>query len=251
MNKKINIALPIADFLKFFLHIHKLNDILINNISGYSKRVDTIVRTDLLLKKYEPDKYTSTEEEIRDKYKESMDAVNKEISEEFYSVKNSELIMLYSRFESAITEVVYLIFQTSSYSKLPDIENSKLNLLEILKMKKSEQRIFIADLYIQQKTTGIKYGFNRFEAILEPLLGKSNIKKETQDLIFRFAQIRNILVHKNGVVDKQFKMLFSNSKQSVGKKIVITDQIMNSCIQSIIEYSSEIIDRLNVLKKSN
>lgn len=248
MNKEINIALPLADFLEFFLHIHQLNGILINNISNYSNKIDVIVKTEGILKKYKPETYSSTEEEIRSKHKEHLEAAHKEISEDFYSIKNSELIMLYSRFESAITEVIYLIFNSSSYNELPNIDNSKLNILDVLKMEKSEQKVFIADLYIQQKTTGVKYGYNRFEAILEPLIGKSNLKKETQDSIFRFAQIRNLLTHKNGVVDKQFKALLSNSKQYIGKRIIIDDEIMSLCISSIIEYSSEIIDRLNKLK---
>lgn len=251
MKSETNLAKPIADFLRFFLHIHQLNSIFVFTLARYEKQIDAMANAMKVINKVSPDKKHETEENFRTRYKENIDAANKEVSEKFYSVKISELILLYSRLESAIEEVVYLYFLKSEYQKMPAIENIKINLIDILSMKKRDQKIQMADIFIQQRTLGQKYGFYRFESIIEPIFGKSSIDENIKHSIYLFAQIRNLLVHKNGIVDKQFKELFKNHRQIIGEKIKIDDQMMESCISAVVTYASDIIDRIKKKASNN
>jgi len=246
MKKDIKLMHPIADFLKYFLHIHQLNDIFIFTLSKYEKQIDSLVNANRVINEVENDEAFDSIK-YKEKFSENIEAANKEVSDNYFSVKSSELVLLYSRFESAISEVIYLFFQKTNYKLLPSLDNTKTNLLDLLNMNKKDQKEYLADIYIQQKTLGIKYGFNRFEVILEPLFGKSNIEDEIKQHIYLFAQIRNLLIHKNGIIDKQFKNIIKNSKQVIGKKIQLDNKLMNYCISAIVKYAAEMINRIKTI----
>lgn len=245
MNQKISLKKPLVDFIEYYLHIHILNTMFANSITSYEKRLEASINAKKVLRKHQPEKEFQTEEEIKHKNKELIDAVKKEIKEDYYSVKSAELILLYSRFESAITDVVYMYFQKCDASELPRIDSVKYNINDLFRMNKKDQMLLIADLYIQQKTTGIRYGFNRFEATLEPILGLSKTNKNIKTEIFKFSQIRNLLIHKNGVVDKKFKDLFKDAEQKIGSKISISNITMENCVDSIMTYAEDILDRID------
>ncbi len=236
---------PLIDFLEYFIHIHVINSIFENSIEFYEKRLENSIKSGKLLQKVRPENNYPTEEEVNEKNKETIIAVKKEIDEDYFSIKSAELILLYSRFESAITEVIYLYFRACKYSKIPNINNIKYNINDFLMLSKKDQKIFVADLYILQNTTNIRYGFNRFESILKPIFGESKVEKNIKKEIFKFAQIRNLLIHKNGVVDKNFKSLFKDTKQRIGNKINISNSIMENCIRSVIDYTEDIMKRID------
>lgn len=244
MKEKPNLAQPIIDFMHFFIHIHQLNGVFAHSIEFYEKRIEALINANKVLSKYAPEEEWESEDEVKEKQKKIIKAVRKEIADNFYSVKTGELILLYSRFEAAITEVVYVFFQTTKAAAYPDVDNAKSNLKVFMALNARNQKTYIADLYIQQKSANIKYGFQRFEAILEPLFGKSVIDERIKNDIFKFAQLRNLLIHKNGIVDSQFKNIFKESKCVLGKRLNITANLMNLCINSIVVYADEIVERI-------
>ncbi len=144
--------------------------------------------------------------------------------------------------------MVHIHFENKDYRNIKEIENIKVNAVSFIKLSKKDQITFIAEQYLISSTQSIKYGFNRFEAVLKPILGQSKLIKKHQDSIFRFAQVRNLLVHKNGIIDKPFKQLFTSPKYKLNQKINIDNELMKEFYDCTIAYSSDIIDRLNLTK---
>lgn len=127
MIRKIND--PILDFLHFFLHLHKLNSFLIHSISRYEKLSSTMIEAQELISRMRPESEGNTDINVQKQDEKLKDVILKEISEDYYTLKSSEVILIYSRLESAITETVHLFFQDYEYKNLKEIENLRLTLL--------------------------------------------------------------------------------------------------------------------------
>lgn len=234
---------PLVDFLRFFLHLHKLNSYIISSISSYEKLNDSLNNAKKLINKIENKEEEKDGESERIQL-ELKDTIAKEIAENFYTLKTSEIILIYSRLESAISETVYLVFKSLDITKISEIESVKINAIAYLKMTKSERDIFLADQYMIQMAQSNKYGFNRFESILKPIFGPSKLEKRHRDSLFKFAQVRNLLVHKNGVIDKQFKELYTNKKYKLNQQINIEFVMLEEFYSASLSYADDILDRV-------
>lgn len=118
-----------------------------------------------------------------------------------------------------------------------------------MRLTKRNQVNYLSEQYIISSTQSIKYGFNRFEGILKPLIGHSKLSKKHQDTLFKFAQVRNLLIHKNGIIDNQFKQLYKAHNFKVNQKINIDKLMLKDFYDCTIAYSSDILDRLAIKMK--
>jgi hypothetical protein len=226
------------------MHIHRLNHIFIDTVSRYEDRIEGVIKATKVLQKYDTDKQYESDEEIKKKHAELIETAQKEISEDFYSMKSAELILNYSRFESAVNESLYSYFGLCDIAELPSVVSNKMDLSTLLKMNADEQRQYVADIYIQRNSAGIRYGFKRFESIIEPIFGSSTSTIDIRDEIFKFAQIRNLIIHRNGIVDQQFADLFGEAEQKVGQRIDLSREILHDCYHGLMGYADDILDRI-------
>lgn len=237
---------PMVDFLEFFLHLHKLNYFLINSITRYEHLHEKMIEAKKLISRMTEKPEHQVDPKMEKQENEIKEAIRKEINDGYYTLKSSEIILIYSRLEAAITETVHLLFHDYEYKDLKEIENIKVNALNFMKLSKREQINYLSEQYIVCNTQSIKYGFNRFEAILKPLIGPSKLIKNHQDVLFKFAQVRNLLIHKNGIIDNNFKTVFKSNKYKVNSKIKIDQLMLNNFYDCTLAYSEDILDRLTI-----
>src|SRR4051812_11391280 len=125
MNKEVK--KPLIEFLKFFLHLHKLSGMLVHSLANYEKLSQAMANAERVLAKVAPEKTIKSSIDRVEWQKENLETVRKEISENFYTLKSSEVILIYSRLESAISETIYLIFKHADLTKLKEMESVKIN----------------------------------------------------------------------------------------------------------------------------
>ncbi len=173
-------------------------------------------------------------------------AAKNEMQNGYMTLMSNQLISTYSRFESAIYDVVLSYFKNIEPGKLPEIYDKATDLADFLRQSEEDQIAHLSSTYIKQKKQNNEYGFHQFEAILEPLLGKSTLHKEHKENFHAFAQTRNLLLHKNGIVDLQFKQKipYPHIKAELGKKIKIDYTLLELYIKAMVEYSVDITVRV-------
>jgi hypothetical protein len=235
---------PMIQLLSDLAHYSRLYSIQVANLTVYNEYMERTIQSANYIAK------SKAKIDIEKQFLEDeLRLVKQEIKSGYYTIHSTELILGYSRLESAIDELIRLFFKTEDYSKFPDIDPVKINPIDFARKSKQFQRDYLAEHYISQASAGQLYGFQRFEAILSPIFGKSNLKEDSRKLIVMLSQIRNICVHKNGIIDSRCQKLLGLSEKAKNKRIVLSELLMESLMNSLLEYCVDINDRIIAHKK--
>jgi hypothetical protein len=88
-------------------------------------------------------------------------------------------------------------------------------------------------------------GIGRFEHVFEEVGLGGGVHATQRKILYEFSQVRNLIVHKNGVVDSKFRAACPWIKLKEGKSFIVTRKRYVRYRDSAIEYLTEIIDRYN------
>lgn len=153
-------------------------------------------------------------------------------------------IMLYSYLEGAIKQLIILFLRINDLVQIKEVENLKITFSEYLSLSDLEKYDYLFALYEKSITSGIQYGMTRLENLLSPLGLSGKVNPSLTQGIFELAQIRNSILHRGGVADKQ---LVSNCPwlgYSIGDTVKITRKSYESYYSSICRVAVLLIVRL-------
>jgi hypothetical protein len=237
---------PVIDFLKNIVSLYHLSNIHRSTISNFEEMLNAATEARKLMSENKTIKIEELSKPQIESNEVRLKIVRSEIASNYYTINSSVMILTYSLLEYAVSDFVCLYFEQSKIESLPPLQPFKTDIKEFAMLSKLQQRNFLAEVYINQSSEGIKYGFKRFESVLKPILGPSTISISSQTEIFKFSQLRNLLIHKNGIIDKQYLELTKLPRKLINSKINLVDEVTRPMMEAIIDYSGDIINRIKI-----
>jgi hypothetical protein len=176
---------------------------------------------------------------------EALTILNSEEKNGYSFLLAQATITAYSYLEAAIKSLVVGHF--SNQEQLT--ENEALKAVQVpfaafRTWSEEEQYEYVFQQYERVVGAGLKGGIKRFECLLEPI-GLSGPRGEAVDEgIYELAQVRQLLLHKNGVVDKKFAEACPWFSSQLGRKLAITPEMFDNYNHAVMEYIATLIKRI-------
>ncbi len=167
--------------------------------------VDILEKATKVLGKRSLYKNLETFEDAKRSAKKSEDFAREEIQHGFSYLFGLAAIKLWSILENLIDQLVL------QYLKEPLIHQDKELIskikgpvVEFIKASADEQAEFLAGELKNLVKSALSIGVGKFESILKPLGLGGGVPDEVRKAFVELVEVRNILVHRNGIVDKKF-----------------------------------------------
>jgi hypothetical protein len=110
-------------------------------------------------------------------------------------------------------------------------------------LTQEERYHYIAELLEAEVSAGLRYGIDRFEALLKPIGLDGATPKQLRKDIFEFGQVRNAIVHRGGIADRQLLKACPWLKFQVGEPISIHKEDFERYGDAALNYVTLLIAR--------
>lgn len=178
-----------------------------------------------------------------EQFKQIEEFVESEKNSNYSFVYRIAIIRLWGILEAMVDDFVSTFL--TDKEKLRDI-------IDITKIKTNyedlrEQTDYLLEL-IKKKLRSSKAdvsGVNRFENLLNEVGYGGNVHEEVKKYMLELSQVRNILVHRDGVADNKFREKCNWIKTSSGEQINITEEMFELYLDISRWYIVEILARLD------
>lgn len=111
-------------------------------------------------------------------------------------------------------------------------------------LSEEEQWAYLYDQYEKAVGAGLKQGVRRFESLLEPLGFSGPRNEAVDDVIYELAQVRHLLLHQGGLVDKKFTEACPWYASQLGRKLTITPEMFDNYNHAVMEYIAILMKRI-------
>jgi hypothetical protein len=181
---------------------------------------------------------------LREAEQEAVEA-QKLLSEGLPMIHSQTLVLLWSTLESFIHILISNILLNDMNIKNNDkIRKVKIPLVDFERLDEQERSYFVIQEIERQLATSSRKGIGGFEALLD-IFGLGGVLKATyrRDLL-ELQQIRHVMVHRRGLVDRKLCDACPWLKLKINKKIKITRQDIKKYFKAIEQYVLEISHRI-------
>lgn len=155
------------------------------------------------------------------------------------------IILLWAFLEGTIKTFVceWIKNMPESYS-VPEIRRIKVEIGQYESIRPEDRAAYIYELY--ERDSALGDGVSRFEKILSPLGISGPITDKIRKELHTLAQIRNVIMHRGGTIDRKLLDQCPYLKQNVGEEIAIRPSDSNSYVKSVEEYVILLICRIGL-----
>ena len=154
-------------------------------------------------------------------------------------------INTYTYLEAAIHSLVIGYIQSAEKGgDHPVLQSIQVPYAAFRSLSEEEQWAYLYDQYERAVGAGLKQGIRRFESLLEPLGFSGPRSEAVDDVIYELAQVRHLLLHKGGLVDKKFTEACPWYASQLGRKLTITPEMFDNYNHAVMEYISILMKRI-------
>ena len=156
-------------------------------------------------------------------------------------------IALWGCLESTVEDLVADVLQNHPPAKeVVSIRKLKIPLCEFETLTERERAVFIVKELSRSTSADLKKGVGRFESILEVVGLSGLVPSHVRKRLFELSQVRNVLVHRMGVADSAFCTSCPEFGVSVGDRLNLTMDHLDSYWTAATEYFLELGVRVGV-----
>lgn len=167
-----------------------------------------------------------------------------EIDKGFPVLHKFAVVALWSWLEHFVKDFVALWLQNRQEPlKRPPLSKIKIRLGDYIQLSKAEQAGYLVELLEQEIASPLKKGVTRFESLLEPFLPGSPLPEGCAPAIFELQQVRNVIAHRNGLIDRRLKSACPWIKGRVGQPVKVTGEMLNRYSEATSQYLLEVLYR--------
>lgn len=172
----------------------------------------------------------------------------REIAEDFPVLHGLALVALWSWLENLVKGllVLWLTHRKDSY-EASLVQKLKIRLGDFLQLSKSDQAYHIVELLEQDTSSSLKKGVNRFESLLATFGLSGDVPEICSRNLFELQQLRNAIVHRNGVVDRKLKTACPWLKLKLGQRVLVDSTTLQRHSESTFKYLLIILYRVGDL----
>ncbi len=107
-----------------------------------------------------------------------------------------------------------------------------------------EQAEYLAETLRRELNASLKVGVGRFEDILDPIGMAGAVDEVIRKLLLELSQVRNVVVHKRGRVDKRYLESCPWSSQNIGDQVATNAESFDLYYHAAHWYLNTLISRL-------
>lgn len=173
------------------------------------------------------------------------EVAKKEIEKGFPFLFSQASLMLYAHLEGSIKRFIIEYFKRNkSILDIKEVANLKIAFAEYHALDETEKYDYLFSMYEKNVAIGMQYGVTRFEALLGPIGFAGEVKRSVNQDIFELSQIRNNLLHRGGIADKQLVKSCPSLNLALGDKVIVNRELYEKYYQAISQYVLVIAIRL-------
>ena len=168
-----------------------------------------------------------------------------EVEKEFPVLHSLAVTGLWSWLEHLVKGVsAEWILHNKKALALPCFQRVRVRVGEYGTLSKREQAAHLVEALEQDVAAPLKHGVNRFETILGSLDLSGKVKQSTADSIFELQQVRNVIAHRNGIIDRRLRVACPWLKLKVGDPIRIGVRQFQTYSAATADYALTVLFRL-------
>lgn len=169
----------------------------------------------------------------------------KEVKEEFPLLHAWAIISLWASLEAVIKSFVaeWLKHKPTAWRVEP-IQRLKIRIGEYESIPRAERHLFVVELLERETGAGLKNGTTRFEALLTPFGLSGESPDIVRQIIFELGQVRNLIVHRGGRVDRIFREACPWVKIPLGHELKVSTKMWHKYNFVVSTYVTLLICRI-------
>jgi hypothetical protein len=234
----------VSDFRSFLDKNERLQHVLRLSING----IHMIRARPQALKALAAHDNTLTEAEDKIRQAEAdKDLAQREVEHDFPLLHEQATIALWSSLEALVRS-----FLATWLANKPDawevdaVKKLKVKVGDYMSLEALERSLWIVDLIDQEVGGPFRLGVTRFESILQPFGLAGEVDDRCQKALFELSQVRHVLVHRSGVVDKRFADACPWLALKPGQHLLVSHKMWRTYNEALASYVLELIQRVRV-----
>ncbi len=169
----------------------------------------------------------------------------RELGTEFAVLHAQSTVAIWSGFESMVKDITrdWICNQPEVLQK-PPWANLKVRVGDYTSLDPEERAAYLVELVDQAVGGPLKLGATRFEKLLETIGLDGAISDTTRHTVFEMQQVRNVIVHRQGIADRRFCLACPWTEFKDGERLIIRRARFITYLNAISGYTAEIINRV-------
>ncbi len=246
------ITKPFESFLddrNEFMEILQVSMVAIGRLQGGPQMVEAFINARQVLRsvREEEDDDTGDDSLRRETAQREADIATREVKGGFPLLHKHAVIVLWASLDVLIRSVVRAWLKNKKGSiETDEVRSIKIGLAEFEELSEEERYAYLVDSLAEHVKGSLKRGATRFESLLGAIGLGGPIDDRIRRDIFELQQLRNVLLHRDGVADRRFARDCPWLGLRAGDQVVITHLRFIELNNAVIEYVLEVIQRVRV-----
>jgi hypothetical protein len=184
-------------------------------------------------------------EYYRAKLNELAELAKEEVADGFPILIGHSLVAIWASLETMISDHVARQIQQNENLLEKDIFKSiKIELAVYERLEKEDRIQYLINEITRKRSVDLKNGVDKFESQLEIIDQSSEVNKHLKETLYKLSKLRNLVAHRNGIVDGRFKKECYWKTCEKGSKFKIT-------YPETVEYSMAALAYVMTVAKRN
>jgi hypothetical protein len=183
-------------------------------------------------------------EDRKQRAKGNADLAEKEVSAGFPVLHSQQTVFLWGALEGVFEDIlVAWLTNEESTLKNPMLKRIKIQLADFIQMDVTERMPYLVSELKREHRAGHHSSIEVFERILEQIGLGGGMDPQLKRNLIELEQVRNILLHKKGMIDSRFTDVCPWIRAKVGTRLVPDEQHVMKYSDAVLDYYELLINR--------
>ncbi len=171
----------------------------------------------------------------------------REVDNDFPLLHEQATIALWSSLEALVRSFAaeWLAHIPSAW-QCDAIKKLRVKIGDYEALEPAERCLWIVDLVDQEVSGPLRSGVTRFESLLQPFGLSGDVDPICQKNLFELSQVRHVLVHRDGIVDRRLVEACPWLGLAVGEPLLVSHKMWHRYSEALGAYVLELIQRVRV-----
>lgn len=171
-----------------------------------------------------------------------------EVDSDFPLLHGLALVAIWSALEHFVKGLVASwILHRRDAIEAQALQRLKVKLGDYVQLSRPEQARYLVELLEQELAGPLKRGVGRFETLLNPFSLGGAVPDDCAKSIFELQQVRNVIAHRNGRIDKRFRKECPWFKAKLNQPVQISREQLSRYQGASMQYALTIFYRIGDL----
>ena len=171
----------------------------------------------------------------------------REVENDFPLLHEQATIALWSSLEALVRSfLARWLANTPAAWQCDTVKKLRVRLGDYEGLEPLERCLWVVDLVDQEVSGPLRNGVTRFESLLQPFGLGGSVEPDCQRTLFELSQVRHVLVHRSGVVDRKLTEACPWLNLKAGDHLQVSHKMWRAYDGALGIYVLELIQRVRV-----